>query len=197
MSFVSTEFKISDLPSPVRKYKNKKTQTNNKKTKVFREYLLTIISQTQKELTTATELVNDESQVPRMVPGTKWTLNKYLWMNESLDIYKFVTSNTLLKTFLLLLLHLFLFPGILHGNTSLGYFLHFPIRCPVGCLETIWIRWHDILNYIYFRWDNILKLHNYIIILITEVAIVIELFHILFDQMQIKESLRHPIMRHT
>lgn len=62
--------------------------------------------------------------------------------------------------------------------------------CPIVCLETIWSRGHDILNYIYFKWNNILTFHYFIIILITEVAVVRELFHILFDQIQIKESLR-------
>lgn len=58
--------------------------------------------------------------------------------------------------------------------------------CPTGCLETIWSRWHDILNYTYFKLNNILTFHYFIILLITGVAVVIELFDILFDQTQIK-----------
>lgn len=43
----------------------------NFKEKLSGECVLTIISQIQKELVAATELVNDESQASRMVPGTK------------------------------------------------------------------------------------------------------------------------------
>lgn len=125
------------------------------------------------------------------------------WMNSSLTFINtfqiHYSKHSKLKSIKLFswCFYIFFFSDILHGDTSLGYFPCTPIRCPVGCLETIWSRWHDILNYIYFKWNNILTFHNNSIILITEVAIVIELFYILFNQVKIKESLRHTIMRHS
>lgn len=35
------------------------------------------------DLITDTKLVSDKSQVSRMVPGTKWAFNKYLWNSSS------------------------------------------------------------------------------------------------------------------
>lgn len=138
-----------------------------------------------------------------MVPGTKWALNKYLW-NSSWHLqmchFKYTTPNIQRPNPLNMSCCFYFFFSFLfysHGDTSVGYSPCIPIRCPLGCLETIWIRWHDILNYIYLKWDNILTFHYYIIILITEVATVIELFHTVFEQMKIKESLRHNIMSYA